>query len=164
MSTRWRGPAGRDGGLAYNRPMSFEPIVRVAELRKIEAAHASEPLMERAGLAAAQRARELLADRPPRVLILAGPGNNGGDAFVVARRLKAWFFDATVAFCGDAAKLSRDASAACRAWKEAGGETVSAWPAGGDWGLIVDGLFGIGLARAAEGLPAQWIERANASG
>jgi hydroxyethylthiazole kinase-like uncharacterized protein yjeF len=144
--------------------MAIEPILRVADLRKIEAAHGAEPLMERAGLAAAQRARELLDDRPPRVLVLAGPGNNGGDAFVVARHLKSWFFDVVAAFCGDVSELSRDAGASYKAWREAGGETVSTWPERDDWGLVVDGLFGIGLTRAVEGVPAQWIERANASG
>ena len=144
--------------------MALEPIFRVADLRAIEAAHGEAPLMERAGLAAAARARELLDDRLPRVLVLAGPGNNGGDAFVVARLLKSWFFDPVVAFCSDAARLPRHAAAAYEAWGAAGGETVAEWPDRGDWGLIVDGLFGIGLARAIEGLPAQWIEHANASG
>src|SRR5215471_15678338 len=131
MSTHGRGHrpvAGRRRWVAYNRPMALEPILRVADLRKIEAAHAAEPLMERAGLAAAAQARELLDDRRPRVLVLAGPGNNGGDAFVVARHLKSWFFDVVVAFSGDASKLSRDAGAAYKAWREAGGETLFAWP------------------------------------
>jgi hydroxyethylthiazole kinase-like uncharacterized protein yjeF len=144
--------------------MALEPILLVADIRKIEAAHAAEPLMERAGLAAATQARELLDDRPPRVLVLAGPGNNGGDAFVVARHLKSWFFDVVVAFSGDASKLSRDAGAAYKAWREAGGETVSSWPQRDDWGLIVDGLFGIGLTRTVEGVPARWIGCANESG
>jgi hydroxyethylthiazole kinase-like uncharacterized protein yjeF len=144
--------------------MGLEPIFRVARLREIEAANAAAPLMERAGLAAATLARELLGDRTPRALVLAGPGNNGGDGFVVARLLKDWFFDVTVAFCGDAAHLSRDAAAARQAWSDAGGETLTAWPERDDWGLIVDALFGIGLARPAQGVAAQWIERANASG
>jgi hydroxyethylthiazole kinase-like uncharacterized protein yjeF len=144
--------------------MGLEPIFRVARLREIEAANAAAPLMERAGLAAATLARELLGDRAPRALVLAGPGNNGGDGFVVARLLKDWFFDVMVAFCGDAAHLSRDAAAARQAWSDAGGETLTAWPERDDWGLIVDALFGIGLARPAQGVAAQWIERANASG
>ena len=144
--------------------MGLEPIFRVARLREIEAANAASPLMERAGLAGATLARELLGDRAPRVLVLAGPGNNGGDGFVVARLLKSWFFDVSVAFCGDAASLPRDAAAAKRAWTDAGGETLTAWPQRDGWGLIVDGLFGIGLARPAQGVAAQWIERANASG
>ncbi len=144
--------------------MSLEPIGRVADLRAVERARAGEPLMERAGLAAASVARDLLAGSVSRVLVLAGPGNNGGDAFVVARWLKAWFYDVTVAFHGDEARLGADAAAAHRAWREAGGATQRRWPDDAGWGLVVDGLFGIGLARAIEGEPAQWIERVNACG
>jgi len=120
--------------------------------------------MERAGLAAAGVARELLAGRPAHVLVLAGPGNNGGDAFVVARWLKSWFFDVMVAFRGDAAKLSADAAAALRGWLSSGGTTVADWPERSDWGVIVDGLFGIGLTRSVEGEYAKWIMRANDAG
>jgi len=143
--------------------MALEPIFRVAGIRAIEAANGTVPLMERAGLAAATHARELLADRAPRALILAGPGNNGGDAFVVARLLKSWFFEVAVAFCSEVARQPRDAAFAAKAWAEAGGKTLGSWPDHDDWGLIVDGLFGIGLARAVEGIAAQWIERANVS-
>ena len=150
--------------LAYNRRMSLEPIGRVVDLRTIEHAAAGEALMERAGHAAACVARDLLAGSAPRVLVLAGPGNNGGDAFVVARWLRAWFYDVSVAFHGDASRLPADAAAAQEAWRAAGGATLRDWPDDGPWGLIVDGLFGIGLTRSIEGVPAQWIERANASG
>jgi len=144
--------------------MECDPIGRVADLRAIERAAVGAPLMERAGLAAAGAAREELAGRVPRVLILAGPGNNGGDALVVARWLKRWFFDVTVAFHGDAGKLSDDAAAAHKAWRDAGGALGTDWPEGGEWGLIIDGLFGIGLTRPIGGVAARWIERANASG
>ena len=143
--------------------MGLDPIGRVADLRAIERTAAGEPLMERAGLAAAGAARDLLAGRTPRVLILAGPGNNGGDAFVAARWLRSWFFDVTVAFHGDARRLPADAAAAREAWLTAGGTTSADWPEAGDWGLIIDGLFGIGLARRVEGAAARWIEYANAS-
>jgi hydroxyethylthiazole kinase-like uncharacterized protein yjeF len=142
--------------------MRLDAILRAAELRAIEAREAGAPLMERAGLAAAEIARSMLAPHSARVLVLAGPGNNGGDAFVVARHLKSWFFEVTVAFCGNAAALGPDAAAAYRAWHDAGGRTVREWPEG-RFGLIIDGLFGIGLVRAIEGLPAQWVTRANAS-
>jgi hydroxyethylthiazole kinase-like uncharacterized protein yjeF len=144
--------------------MPFDPIYRVAELRALEAGAAGQPLMERAGLAAAGAARELLAGRPARVLVLAGPGNNGGDAFVVARWLKSWFFDVVVAFRGDAARFSADAAAAHRNWLAAGGTTTPEWPDRGGCGLIVDGLFGIGLTRPVDGAYGQWIARANGAG
>jgi hydroxyethylthiazole kinase-like uncharacterized protein yjeF len=141
----------------------IEPIGRVADLRAVERAAAGDPLMERAGHAAAEVARDVLAGATPRVLVLAGPGNNGGDAFVLARWLKSWFYEVAVAFLGDAARLPEDAAAAHRAWLDAGGATLPEWPESDDWGLIVDGLFGIGLARPIEGVAAQWIVRANAS-
>ena len=90
--------------------MPLDPIYRVAELRVLEAKARDAPLMERAGLAAATVARDLLATRSPRVLVLAGPGNNGGDALVVARWLRSWFFDVNVAFHADATRLPADAA------------------------------------------------------
>src|SRR5450631_3673138 len=142
--------------------MAPDAILRVTEVRAVEARAHGAPLMERAGLAAAEVARRMLAVDSTRVLVLAGPGNNGGDALVVARWLKAWFFDVEVAFCGDADSLGPDAAAAHQAWHDAGGRTVREWPEG-RFGLIIDGLFGIGLTRAIDGIAAQWIARANAS-
>src|ERR1700682_3743020 len=160
------GAVGPARGAALSCPiiaaMRRDAILRVAELRAIEARAVGAPLMERAGLAAAEIARSMLAIHSARVLVLAGPGNNGGDAFVVARSLKSWVFEVVVAFCGGAGALACDAAAAHRAGRNAGGATVREWP-DGSFGLIIDGLFGIGLARAIEGVPAQWIARANAS-
>ncbi len=93
----------------------FVPVYRTADIRDIEtrALAGLQPpgLMERAGLAAAQIARNVTASGG-RVLIFAGPGNNGGDAFVVARHLKAWWFKVSVVFTGDADNLPADARAA----------------------------------------------------
>src|SRR5215472_3724129 len=165
MSTRLGRVSPRSCGrcLPYNPSMTLEPIFRVAGIRAIEHANGAVPLMERAGLAAASLARELLDDRAPRALVLAGPGNNGGDGFVVARLLKSWFFDVAVVFAGDARKLPTDAAAAHRAWLAAGGTTQAEWPRHDDFGLIVDALFGIGLTRAVDGIGARLIEHANAS-
>lgn len=122
---------------------------------------AQPPLMERAGQAAA----ELVATIAPggRILVLAGPGNNGGDAFVCARHLEAAFYDVVVVFPGASEHLPPDAAAAFAAWREAGGTTFAHWP-DGKWDLIVDGLFGIGLARAPAAPYAELIHQANASG
>jgi hydroxyethylthiazole kinase-like uncharacterized protein yjeF len=122
------------------------PILRTAQLRALEARHADAPLMERAGDAAADVAMALVVRRA-RVVVLAGPGNNGGDAFVVARRLRERFFDVATVFRGDAARLPRDAAAAHRAYVASGGATVDA-PPEGPVALAVDGLFGLGLTRA----------------
>ena len=141
------------------------PILPAAGVRAIEQAAAAMnpplPLMERAGLAAAELAREIAGSGGKPVLVLAGPGNNGGDAFVVARHLRQWWFNVTVAFAGNEGKLSVDAATALRAWRVAGGSTVDALPASREWGLVVDGLFGIGLERDVSGRYADWIAAAN---
>ena len=69
-----------------------EPIYLTAQIRLIERAALDDnpriQLMERAGEAAANIARELLGENGTHVLVLAGSGNNAGDGFVVARLLK----------------------------------------------------------------------------
>jgi hydroxyethylthiazole kinase-like uncharacterized protein yjeF len=130
-------------------------------LRRIEAAHAVDSLMERAGEAAAEWAAELAGARGRPVLLLAGPGNNGGDAFVVARLLRERFFDVRVVFPADAGRLPEDATAAHARFVAAGGTTLASIPDVCAWGLVVDGLFGIGLARAPEGVWAELIAAAN---
>src|SRR4051812_25090557 len=66
------------------------PLYASADIRGIEKsfAAAAPPLMERAGAAAAALAAKLASDKTRDVLVLAGPGNNGGDARVVAELLK----------------------------------------------------------------------------
>src|SRR5580704_7528940 len=140
-----------------------QPILLGRELRAVEERSASQgagDLMQRAGLAAAEVAREMLGDTAKSVLVLAGPGNNGGDAFEVACHLKDGFYRVTVFFSGDAAKLPPDAKQAHAKWIERGGVTVAALPAHphGVFDLIVDGLFGIGLSKAPAGIYADVIE------
>ena len=132
-------------------------------LRQIEQRYRSvePPLMERAGAAAARLAERLLAGAQARPLIIAGPGNNGGDAFVVARLLRQQGFDPYLAFAGDVAKLPSDAGTAHAAWLASGGR-VHTDIAAGEWGLAIDGLFGIGLRRPLEGRYAQWVAGINA--
>lgn len=138
------------------------PIYPTAGIRALEAAlPAARPsLMERAGLAAAELARDLAGDGRP-ILVLAGPGNNGGDALVAARHLKAWFHRVEVVCAADPARLPPDAAAAFAAWQRAGGGCLTEPPRRGDWGLIIDGLFGIGLTRALGEPYGTWVSRIN---
>jgi NAD(P)H-hydrate epimerase len=77
-------------------------IVTVEEMRAIEQQTAksdlpSEVLMENAGLAVARHTREWLGSvLGRRFLVLAGPGNNGGDGLVVARHLQDWGASGTI--------------------------------------------------------------------
>ena len=113
------------------------PIYTTAEIRRIEQAAGEAPLMERAAAAAAELAMTLVSGKSKDILVLAGPGNNGGDARIAADLLKERFFRVHVA------------------------ERPQALPEGKNWGLIIDGLFGIGLARPVEGEYAKLVEYAN---
>jgi hydroxyethylthiazole kinase-like uncharacterized protein yjeF len=117
-----------------------QPIYLTQDIRRIEraAGNVSPSLMERAGAAAADLAMKLLSDTGKDVLVLAGPGNNGGDAKIVARLLQERFFRVCLA------------------------EKHQEIPANTRWNLVVDGLFGIGLARPVEGDHARLVEYANA--
>ena len=143
----------------------FAPVYTTAQVRSLEQAAlrlADRPrLMERAGLAAAEYARATTGDTARRVLVVAGPGNNGGDAFEVAVHLKQWFYRVTVVFAGERSKLSDDAGAAFDKWKAAGGTIETSIPSSGRWDLVIDGLFGIGLQRALEGRHAELVQTIN---
>jgi len=136
-------------------------LYRSASLRRIEAANAAEPLMQRAGAAAAAWAAELAIQRERPVLVLAGPGNNGGDAFEAARLLRERFFATCVVFASDPLRLPTDAAAAYKRFSDAGGTVTGEIPDNGRWSLIIDGLFGIGLERAPAENYADWITSAN---
>lgn len=93
---------------------------------------------------------EDLATAPARAVVLAGPGNNGGDGFVVARRLRARGWQVAVHLLGDEATLPEDAAAMARSWREAGGVVLpleTARLSAPEPDLVVDALFGGGLTR-----------------
>ena len=131
-------------------------------LRRLETACADVPLMLRAGTAAAALAHHLQSDDSVPVLVLAGPGNNGGDAFVAARLLRAQGRRVQlVAPDGPEHPLPADAQAARAEFLASGGSIASEIPDCAAWGLIIDGLFGIGLKRAPAGHHAACITTMN---
>lgn len=139
------------------------PILCSNAVRAIEAGQSAlQPsLMERAGRAAADFALGLLDGGQGCVLVLAGPGNNGGDGFVLARALREQGVEVVVVSCAKAIQLPPDAAVARQRWLEAGGQILPDF-IGTQWALVVDALFGIGLTRAIEGIHAEWIARLNA--
>ena len=142
------------------------PIYTTSAMRELEAlAAAAAPtpaLMERAGAAAAQHARQLCGDTAKDILVLAGPGNNGGDAFEVATHLKRSYFRVAVVLAGQRDKLPKDAQGALGKWEAAGGTLLGDIPKGAAFGLAIDGLFGIGLARPLAGRYATLVHGLNA--
>lgn len=141
--------------------MTSIPLYRIPELRCIEADAADQPLMSRAGSAAADLALSLCTEGGAAILILAGPGNNGGDAFEAARILRDREVETCVVFPGKVDELPADAAEAYRRFAEAGGTSRPAIPDEPRWSLIIDGLFGIGLKRAIASPYADLIDRAN---
>jgi NAD(P)H-hydrate epimerase len=117
-----------------------------------------ELLMECAGrLVAALAEAELAPGR--RALVLCGPGNNGGDGLVAARHLHLRGVPAAVVFVGDPARVRGDAARNLERAERAGVPFAGArWRAEpGD--LLVDALFGTGLARALEGEAASAVRK-----
>lgn len=139
-------------------------LYNVASIRAIEqaanAALGAGTLMQRAGQAAAHFALELVgARRDHPVLLLAGPGNNGGDALETAANLREAGIEAIVLHVPGATASEETAHALGRA-RGAGVRFIDQLPDGLAPALVVDGLFGIGLARQLEGRfaeMAQWM-------
>jgi ADP-dependent NAD(P)H-hydrate dehydratase / NAD(P)H-hydrate epimerase len=114
-------------------------------------------LMENAGRAVADSCSAVLQGR--RVVIVAGPGNNGGDGFVAARHLAERGYAVRVSFVGDKTRLKGDAVLAAERWR---GAVEEASPVSlTDCDIIIDALFGAGLDREVEGLPRAMIEAMN---
>jgi len=117
-------------------------------------------LMEKAGRAVA----DAVARRPlgTRILVVAGPGNNGGDGFVAARVLAERGYPVRLMLLGDAAALKGDAAEAAKRWNGSVEAAAAEQIAG--VGVIVDALFGAGLNREIDGEARALIEAMNASG
>jgi hydroxyethylthiazole kinase-like uncharacterized protein yjeF len=130
-------------------------------------------LMENAGAAIAEYLWTSYADlHAANVVILCGKGNNGGDGFVVARRLRERGVTPHVILFADPSSVSGDAAANVKSWQQQMGslrvvtdpiqwENVRAVVADAD--LVVDALLGTGLRGPVEGLLAQAIEDVNAA-
>src|SRR5271165_6808088 len=110
------------------------------------------------------------AEPPGRVCVLCGRGNNGGDGFVVARKLREEVESVDVLLLAAPEELRGDAAKNLERWKESGGsvavigseaEWKKAWPLVAGAEVIVDALLGTGIRGAAAGLMAKAIEDVN---
>jgi len=118
-------------------------------------------LMENAGRAVADEVSRRFPDAET-VMVLCGPGNNGGDGFVAARHLRERGYKVRLGFNGDPTRLPTDAAAMAKLWSEGRVKLSADLLAGSD--VVVDALFGAGLARPIEGAFAELIDDVNASG
>lgn len=118
-------------------------------------------LMRAAGAAVAERSRARLS-AGGRVLVLCGPGNNGGDGFVAARLLAEAGFGVAIALLGAREAVSGDAALAAADWTGAVLDLAEADPSKAD--LVVDALFGAGLSRDVAGPARHTLERVQAAG
>ena len=120
---------------------------------------AGTELMESAGRAVA----EAVAERHPsgsRVVVVAGPGNNGGDGFVAARLLAERGARVEVMLLGDIGRLKGDAAQAAKKWTGPVAAAEARALAGAE--VVIDALFGAGLDRPVEGTARALIEAINA--
>jgi NAD(P)H-hydrate epimerase len=154
-----------------------QPIFTAAEMRALDARAIRElgipgsRLMDAAGSgAAALIARWLTPIRDRHVVVVCGKGNNGGDGFVVARRLRARGAVVQVFLTARRGEVQGDAAEALAGWRG----RVEAIDAGPDPGAlaraleradaVVDALLGTGLTGPARGQVAAAIEAINAAG
>ena len=147
-------------------------LVGSAEMREIDRAAIeaygipSLTLMDRAGRAVAEAALELAGARG-RVVVVCGGGNNGGDGYVAARLLRGAGRDARVVALVPAERLSPDARAVREQAERAGvpidegGELAGLEAGVGD--VVLDAIFGTGLARAPQGAFAAAIAAVEAA-
>jgi NAD(P)H-hydrate epimerase len=111
-------------------------------------------LMEAAGRAVAEAAMRRWSPRP--IAVLCGPGNNGGDGFVAARHLAAAGWSVRLGLLGARADLQGDAAHHAGLWTGAVEPLSPALLDGA--GLVIDAIFGAGLARPVDGVARAVIE------
>ncbi len=150
-------------------------LLTAAQMRAIEEAAIASggvtglELMERAGRGVVEAILEWrpeLAAAPHKAIVLCGPGNNGGDGFVVARLLRERGWEVEVFLYGDETKLPPDAAENCRRWRGMGEvrpSTDFSSHAGGRR-ILIDAVFGSGLTRPLEGETARLMKEGQLDG
>ena len=131
-----------------------------ADRLTIESGVPAMSLMESAAAAIARATSQILQRTSGRrVLVLCGPGNNGGDGFVAARLLRALRYKVRVASLTPLDKLRGDAARAAAAWPCPVTSALDCSFEGVD--LVIDALFGTGLARDLDANACALVRRLN---
>ncbi len=141
-------------------------IYSVAQIRDIERAALSTlpagTLMQRAGAATAALATTQLKGSDATILVIAGPGNNGGDALEAAALLADSGKPVAAVLLADPQRLPPDAKSAWQRAVDSKVRFIERFDIAGSWALAIDGLFGIGLARPLDGPFRAVVEQINA--
>lgn len=138
--------------MSRTRNLEGPELLTVAQMYAADAAAIAEgvsadALMEAAGRSVATEIRRRWASR--KTVVLCGPGNNGGDGFVIARLLGEAGWPVSVAMVGDTSSLKGEAAANAGRWT--GTVVPLSVDALDDCELCVDALFGAGLSKPLEG-------------
>lgn len=137
---------------------------RELDKRAIAGGIAGTALMEAAGKSVADMLTDYIGtplEAGGTIIVLCGPGNNGGDGFVAARYLEEWGYPVSLRCSHLPSELKGDAKKAAGKWR---GEVEPLSTTGfKNASAIVDCLFGTGLARPIEGEMANVVEAMNAS-
>lgn len=117
-------------------------------------------LMERAALATVDELLRERGQKPCRVLVAAGCGNNGGDGLAIGRLLKLRGFRVDFALLGDEEKRTAETTAQIDILRAYGAQIDSTIKES-EYDIVIDAIFGVGLSRDAAGIHREAIERIN---
>ncbi len=140
--------------IPYDHALLTPGQMNAADQQAIASGIRGIDLMEAAGKAVAMAVQARWTKRP--VVVLCGPGNNGGDGFVCARHLAALGWPVKIALLGGRGDLKGDAAYHAQLWTDALIPLSSGCLEGA--GLVIDALFGSGLSRPIEGGARDMIE------
>ncbi len=150
-------------------------IFSAPQIREIDSLTIAEEKIQSASLMERASAQLLYwiserFDRSYRFIILAGPGNNGGDGLALARMLSSNRYNAEVFFVRVSDKTSPDWKHNYERLKKETGvpfitlDSIEKFPITGNGDVIIDAIFGSGLARPVDGIVADVIRKVNQSG
>jgi hydroxyethylthiazole kinase-like uncharacterized protein yjeF len=145
--------SGDQSGLRARHSLLTVDQMYAADAAAIAAGTPGLVLMENAGRAIAREIRRRW--KPSPTTILCGPGNNGGDGFVVARHLVESGWPVRLGLLGDPTELKGDAAKAASQWNKQVEPLGPNVVLGAE--LIVDAIFGAGLSRALDGVVAETL-------
>lgn len=121
-------------------------------------------LMERAALVTVEEIQHVCGNKPCRVLVIAGCGNNGGDGLAIGRLLMLQGYKVTCILLGSEDKCTEETAKQIRILREYGVRFFSTIQ-NGEYDIVIDAIFGVGLSRVVSGIcldAIKWINRSEA--